>query len=263
MTEILIAVAIVTGIGAIAGIGLAIASIVMAVPVNEKAQEIAAALPGANCGACGFSGCSAYAEAIANGNAVPGLCTPGGKETADKLSEILGVKIDAKRKFAFTGCAGCTQPKKFEYRGVQSCAGANMFHGGTEACSYGCLGLGDCARSCEYNAITMVNGAARIDIDLCKGCGKCAAICPKGLISVITPTKRRVAAIKCSNKEKGKAVTSVCKSGCIACGKCAKECNFAAITMENNLPVIDLAKCLGCGKCAAACPTKVIEIIKI
>ncbi len=263
MTDILIAVGIVTIVGAVAGVGLAIASVIMAVPKNEKAEEIAAALPGANCGACGFSGCSAYAEAIANGEAQPGLCTPGGAATAAKLSEILGVEVDSQRKFAFVGCGGCDKDSDLEYKGVPSCAGANMFYGGTEKCSFSCLGYGDCAAVCAYGAIDIKDGVASINIDKCSGCGKCAAACPKGIISVISPTKKRIAAVGCSNKDKGKAVASVCSHGCIACTKCVKECNFNAIEMVNNLPKIDEGKCLGCGKCAKACPTGVIQIIKV
>ena len=261
--EILIAVIIVTAVGAVAGIGLAVASILMAVPKNEKAEEISSVLPGANCGACGFSGCSAYAEAIANGEAAPGLCTPGGAETAAKLSEILGVEIDTKIKFAFVGCNGCTKENKIDYKGVQSCKAANMLYSGPAACDFGCLGFGDCAAKCSYGAITVEGTVAKINKDLCKGCGVCVAACPKGLISIISPTKRRTAAVGCSNKSKGKAVASVCDNGCIACTKCVKECNFNAIEMVNNLPVINIEKCLGCGKCAAACPKKVISMIKV
>ena len=57
MTEILFPVALVAGIGLVLGLGLAIASKIMAVPVDEKAEAITEALPGANCGACGYSGC--------------------------------------------------------------------------------------------------------------------------------------------------------------------------------------------------------------
>lgn len=260
--DILIAVAIVTAVGAIAGIGLAVASVLMAVPKNEKAEEICEALPGANCGACGFSGCSAYAEAIANGEAVPGLCTPGGSETAARLSEILGVEIDTQVKFAFVGCKGCTKPQKFDYNGVAGCQAANMLYSGPNACDFSCLGYGDCAAKCDYNAITFTDGTANIDIELCKGCGKCVTACPKGLISIISPKKKRTAAVACSNMGKGKAVASVCDNGCIGCTKCVKECKFEAISMVNNLPVIDGEKCLGCGKCATACPKNVIAIIK-
>lgn len=263
MIEIIIAVAAVTVIGAVAGVGLSFASAAMAVPKNEKAEEIAAVLPGANCGACGFSGCAAYAEAIANGEAEAGLCTPGGADTAAKLSEILGVAVDTQKKFVYVGCRGCTVSSKLNYSGVKSCTAANMLYKGPSACSYGCIGLGDCISVCEFGGISIADGRAVIDTELCRGCGKCADVCPKGLISTVTPAKKRIAVIGCSNTDKGKAVKDVCANGCISCTKCVKECKFDAIAMENNLPVIDETKCLGCGKCAAVCPCNVIEVIKV
>ena len=263
MTEVLFAVAVVTVIGAVAGFGLSIASAAMAVPKNEKAEEIASALPGANCGSCGFSGCTAYAEAIANGEAEAGLCTPGGADTATMLSEILGIQVDTSVKFGYVGCKGCSESSKLNYMGVNTCAAANMMYKGPTTCSFGCIGLGDCISACDYGAIAVENGVATVKTELCRGCGKCAVACPKNLISIKTPSKKRIAIIKCSNTDKGKAVKDVCANGCISCTKCVKECRFDAIHMENNLPVVDSEKCLGCGKCAIACPCNVIEIIKI
>ena len=91
MYDILFPVLVVAGIGLLAGLGLAIASVVMAVPKDEKAEKITEMLPGANCGACGFSGCSGYAAALAKGEAKPGLCSPGGAEVAAEISEFLGL----------------------------------------------------------------------------------------------------------------------------------------------------------------------------
>ena len=261
--EILLAVGIVTAIGVAAGIGLSFASEVMAVPVDEKAAEIAAILPGANCGSCGFSGCAAYAEAISKGEAQPGLCTPGGEAVAAKLSELLGVEVSAKKKFAFVHCHGRRVEDKLDYKGVATCAAAQMFYGGPGSCGFGCIGFGDCAAACEYGAVTVVDGVASVDREKCTGCGKCVKACPKGIITLVSPKKKRIAAVGCSNHQFGKAVRAVCPDGCIGCRLCTKECKLDAIDFVDNLPVINEEKCLGCGKCAAVCPNKVIEVIKL
>ncbi len=261
--EILIAVGIVTVIGAAAGIGLSFASEVMAVPVDEKAAAIAEILPGANCGSCGFSGCAAYAEAISKGEAEPGLCTPGGETVAAKLSEILGVEVSSQKKFAFVHCRGRNVKEQLSYRGVMTCTAAQMFYGGPGSCGSGCIGFGDCASVCEYGAITVTDGVASVDRSKCGGCGKCVKVCPKGIISLVSPSKKRIAAIGCSSHQPGKDVRKVCADGCIACRLCTKECKFEAIDFVDNLPIINEDKCVGCGKCAAVCPNKVIEIIKL
>ena len=137
-SELLIPAAIVAGIGLIAGVGLAIASAVMAVPVDEKAAAIEEILPGANCGACGYSGCSGYAKALSEGKAKPGLCAPGGDSVAAQTGEILGQKVETmEKKTAVVHCIGtdgCTFAVR-EYRGVKSCAAAAQIFGGNTACS--------------------------------------------------------------------------------------------------------------------------------
>lgn len=144
MNEILIPVLLVAGIGLVAGLGLAVASIVMAVPKDEKAEEILAVLPGANCGACGFSGCSGYAAALAKGEAKPGLCAPGGADVAAEVSKILGVEGAAvERQVAVVHCMGSYDytSDKMEYQGIRSCAAAALLAGGVTSCRFGCMGM--------------------------------------------------------------------------------------------------------------------------
>lgn len=263
--SILSPILIVGVIGLLAGVILAIASIVMAVPKDEKAEAIEEVLPGANCGACGYSGCSGYAAALAKGEAKTGLCSPGGQAVAEACAEILGGgPVTVERKSAVVRCQGSfdNTTDKMIYAGIPSCAASAALAGGVSSCRYGCMGLGDCAAACEYGAVQVVNGAARIDPAKCRACGKCVTACPKGLIELI-PLKKRQAIVRCQNCDKGRDVMSVCKVGCIGCMKCQKVCKFEAVTVENSLARIDPAKCVGCGLCVRECPRQIITLLKM
>lgn len=259
MTEVLIAIGIVSAIGLVAGIGLSIASKLMAVPTDEKYEAVRGALPGANCGACGYSGCDGYAAAIAAGEAECNKCPVGGETTAAALSDILGVEVVLDKKVAFVACAG-TEAKtsdKYEYTGIRTCAAANLLYNGPSGCKYGCLGFGDCAAACDENGITIFSGVASVNRDLCKGCEKCVKACPKGIISMVPYDYKTM--VHCSSKDKGGVAMKICKAACIGCTKCAKECPENAITIENNLAKINPDLCTGCGKCAVVCPNHCIS----
>ena len=264
MNEILFAVLLVGGIGLLIGIILSVASIVFAVPKDEKAEAIEAILPGANCGACGFSGCSGYAKALADGDAKPGLCSPGGEETVKAIAEVLGVKADSvEKKSALVHCMGSEDntESKMEYQGLSSCAAAALMHGGTGKCSYGCIGLGDCASVCAYDAIKLCSGVAQVDFAKCRGCSMCVSACPKNLIS-LAPVKQ-MAVVRCSNCDKGAQTRKDCKAGCIGCMKCVKACEFGAVKVENFHAKVDPELCTACGKCVSACPQGCISLMDI
>lgn len=250
MSSILIPVLIVSVIGLILGLGLAVASKFMSVPTDERQESIRACLPGANCGACGFSGCDGYAAAVANGDATPDKCAPGGESTAKALGEILGIKISTVPKVAFIACQNNSKPK-YEYTGNKSCLSASLVHEGPLECQFGCIGFGDCVAVCKFGALTLQNGRPIICEDICTGCGACAAICPKSLITVIPKASKT--RVLCSNCHKGPAAVKVCTSSCIACGMCAKVCENEAVSLKNNVAVIDPEKCINCGKCKSAC----------
>ena len=256
--DILLPVIIVSVIGLIAGLGLALASKFMAVPVDEKQEKVRECLPGANCGACGFSGCDGYAAAVAAGEVEPNLCAPGGASSAAALAEILGVEVETSPKVAFIACQGNpdTVSNRYDYKGLRSCLAASLVHSGPVACEFGCIGFGDCAAACPFDAITIENGRPIIREDVCVGCGKCTAACPKTLISLV-PKGQKVR-VACSNKNKGAAVVKVCKTSCIACGMCVKACEAGAIKVENNVAVIDYSLCTECGKCKEVCKRNAI-----
>ncbi len=259
--EFITPILIVGIIGLLAGVILAVASIVMAVPKDEKAEALEEILPGANCGACGYSGCSGYAAALSKGEAQPGLCSPGGPAVAKKCAEILGGgDVEMEIKAAIVRCMGSydNTSDKLIYDGIEGCNAAILLAGGSSSCLFGCMGLGDCVKACEYGAVEVCNGVAKIDPALCKACGKCVSACPKGLIA-LAPVKKQ-AVVRCSNCDKGKAVMDVCKVGCISCTKCVKTCPQGAIAMVNGCAQVDSHKCTGCGLCVEACPRHVITL---
>ncbi|MFI3324822.1 MAG: RnfABCDGE type electron transport complex subunit B [Clostridia bacterium] len=261
MNGIILGIIIVAVIGIVAGVGLSIASIVMAVPKDEKAEALLEKLPGANCGACGFSGCEGYAVAMAKGEAEVGLCSPGGADCAAACGEILGVIASVETKTAVVHCMGNSDftADKMNYDGIPSCAAAALLAGGVSSCRFGCMGLGDCVRACQYGAIEIVNGLAVINPEKCRGCSLCVAACPKNLISFIP--YRDQAIVRCANCDKGASVTKICKVGCIGCMKCVKSCEVGAVKVTNFKATIDPSKCIACGKCVEVCPRKIIEMI--
>ena len=256
--DILIAVLVLALSGLILGLILSFASKVFAVEQNEKEILLREALPGANCGACGYAGCDSYAEALANNETEPNRCIPGGNDTAKMLGEILGTEVIVKSQKAFIKCNGnCNNATdKYEYSGLLSCSAAAALMGGPKSCYYGCLGYGDCVKACDFNAITIKNGLAKINLDICGGCKSCEKACPKDLIEIKSyPFKTNVL---CANKDKGAAAKKVCKVACLGCGLCAKKCPLGAIEINDNLAFIDEEKCTGCGICKEACPAKCI-----
>lgn len=266
MNSILLAVLIVGIIGLVCGIALAVASIALAVPTDEKAEAITEMFPGANCGACGYSGCAGYASALSKGDvANTALCNPGGSDVSQQIAEYLGLSAGSVEPMAAVVlCRGnsANASTKMEYSGVESCKMASQLFGGPKDCVYGCLGLGDCVRECPYNAIKICDGVARITPSMCKACKKCIATCPKGLIELL-PLNKSKAAVLCKNKDKGVLARKECKAACIGCMKCTKTCEAGAITVVNFNAHADTEKCTGCGQCKEACPVKCIDILKL
>ena len=262
VTAIIIATAVIAGVGLFIGIFLGIAGVKFEVEVDERAVAIREELPGANCGGCGFAGCDALAEAIAAGTAPVSACPVCSSDVHNKIASIMGVSAgEGVRQVAFVKCAGtCEKAKeKYKYTGVQDCSMAAALPGaGSKGCSYGCMGYGSCVAACPFDAIHVVDGIAVVDREACKACGKCVAACPKHLIELIPePAECRV---ECSSQDKGKDVMAVCTVGCIGCGICAKQCPKQAITVENNIAHIDYETCISCGICAAKCPKGIITM---
>ncbi len=264
MNGILLAALVVCLIGLVGGVLLTVASKVFAVTENQKAKEIELALPGANCGACGFAGCADYAKAVANGAPV-NQCMAGGAATAEKLAAIMGVEAgEATAYKAMIACRGdesCTK-KRFDYQGIPSCQACNVLYNGDSSCPYGCLGFGDCAKACKFGAIEVKNGLAHVNPEKCTGCGACKAACPKRIIFLYAYQERPKPIVMCSNHKKGADTRRECTAGCIGCGKCVKDCPVGAMTVRGNVARVDYTKCVGCRKCASSCPVGAIQIPK-
>ena len=272
--EIVIAIALLGGLSLFFGLVLAGASKAFYVETDPRLEELNNCLPCANCGGCGFSGCSSYAEAVLNGDAAIGKCPSGGNESAQAMAAIMGVQVDTvTRKVALVRCSGernydqkgnlvSGAKTKANYEGIHDCLAASKVGGhGPLSCKFGCLGYGSCVRQCQYGAISIQLGVAVVDEDLCVGCMACAAACPRGLIVPVEP-KRNVV-IACNSMAKGAVTTRGCTLGCVGCGLCKKICPKDAITVTNNLAVIDYSKCDNCGLCATVCPKKLIKDSKV
>ena len=268
--EIVIAIAILGGLGLIFGLVLAAASKLFYVETDPRLDQLNECLPGANCGGCGYAGCSGYAEAVLNGEAPIGKCASGGNDCAQAMAAIMGVMAEAvTRKVALVRCSGekfydkdgnliSGAKVKAQYEGFHDCLAASKVGGrGPLSCKFGCLGYGTCTKACKYGALKVVKGIARVDEDLCVGCMACAAVCPRNLIVPVEPDRNVV--IACASLAKGAATTRGCTVGCIGCGLCKKICPEEAITIESNLARIDYAKCTNCGLCATVCPKKLIK----
>jgi len=254
--NILLAVAVLGVMGLLLGLALAVASKFFAVEKDERIEKIAELLPGANCGGCGYAGCAGYAEAIIKGEAKLGAC--GGCRNNDKIAEILGVKADdISRMHAVILCDRSCEGKKYNYDGDADCISAMRYAGGESTCSYGCLGYGNCMKVCKFDAISRdEDGKIVIDKEKCTACGACVEACPKNVIKIIPYDALYYVA--CSSHDKGKDMKFTCPNGCIGCGICAKNCPSGAISVENNLAVIDYSLCTSCGICAEKCPKKII-----
>nr|WP_311479250.1 Fe-S cluster domain-containing protein [uncultured Porphyromonas sp.] len=253
-------------VGALAALLLFVVAKKFHLEEDARIELVNEALPGANCGGCGYPGCSGFARACVEAESMEGLfCTVGGNDTMLKVADILGrTAVEAEPQLAVVRCNGTcdARPKVNQYDGASSCAIAAATYGGETGCTFGCLGLGDCTLACGFDAIKMnpLTGLPEVDEERCTACGACVKACPKMIIELRKkgPKGRRVF-VSCVNKEKGGVAKKACDNACIGCSKCFKECKFEAITIANNLAYIDPNKCRLCRKCVEACPTGAIH----
>ncbi|MDR0844678.1 MAG: Fe-S cluster domain-containing protein [Tannerella sp.] len=226
-------------------------------------QEV---LPGANCGGCGYPGCSGFASACVKADSLDNLlCPVGGAQVMSQVAAILGKEAAASEsKVAVVRCNGTCEarPRLNKYEGAKNCSIVASLYGGETGCAFGCFGYGDCVRACTFDAIHInpVTQIAEVDEAKCTSCGACVKACPKGLIELRKkgPKSRRIF-VSCMNKDKGGVARKACANACIGCNKCPKECAFEALTVTNNLAYIDDTKCRLCRKCVSVCPTGAIH----
>ena len=251
-----------SAMGILFGFGLAFASRIFKVEIDPRMEKILAALPGANCGACGKAGCSGLAEAIAKGDASLTSCPAGGEEVVNKIAGILGVdSCSVTRKIARVRCGGGNRAKdKFMYKGTQTCSATNLLAKGQKLCRFGCLGFGDCVFVCPFDAIHMgEDGISVVDPDKCTACGKCVEACPKNIISLEDVGNKYY--VKCLSQDKIATVKNACKAGCIGCKICER-LSKGAFVVENNIARLDYSRVddsTPLKLCVEKCPTKCIK----
>ena len=240
MESVIYAVIVLGVLGGIFGAILAFASKIFHVEVDPKQAAVRECLAGANCGGCGFPGCDGYAAAVAKGEAPAG---------------------DTVKMVAFVPCSGSEghAVKRFNYKGPKNCQAAMLFGGKSNMdCRFACIGLGNCADACQFGAMSVVDGVAKVDREKCVGCGACVNACPKKIVRLV-PYDQHVE-VACSSRDKGAAVNKICEAGCIGCMKCQRECPADAIAVKDNLAMIDVSKCVQCGHCADICPRHIIKV---
>lgn len=268
MNFILTAVIALGAIAAVAAVVLFVVSRKFAVKEDSRIGQVQELLPGANCGGCGFAGCSGMASALVAGadrGDISGLsCPVGGQAVMEQVSSLLGMAtLQAEPRVAVVRCNGScdNRPRVAEYDGLHTCAAMSASGAGDTACGYGCLGCGDCVSACKFGGLRMneMTGLPEVDEDACTACGACANACPRHIIELRKKGRgnKRVF-VSCVNHDKGGAARKACQVACIGCGKCQKECKFEAITVADNLSYIDDNKCRLCTKCVEACPTHAI-----
>jgi RnfABCDGE-type electron transport complex B subunit len=255
-----------TSLLTLGGITIALAVILVLVnkklfvPEDPRFDIVEEMLPSTNCGACGFPGCRAFAEALVGGKALPGKCTVSSEEGRVEIAAFLGVDVGAEEKVvARLACAGGINVSRMRahYKGLSTCRAAAHVGGGGKSCSWGCLGLSDCEVVCDFDAIYMNTFSLPVVIeDKCTACGDCVEICPKDLFS-LHPISHRLW-VACKNEETGDEILDDCEVACTACARCAMDAPGDLIVMQNNLPVVDYNQNHNTDKAIQRCPTGAI-----
>ena len=263
MGQIQIAIVVLGLTGFFFAMLLAFLSKKLKVEEDPRVAKVLDILPGLNCGACGFSGCRPFADAVVNQCKLFNGCLPGGAEINNKIGEILGIAgcIPTKNQTVVCYCGAEDTEKKSSslYQGPKTCRAAHIT-GGAIDCSWGCIGFGDCIRACPVGALTLKKGKIYVDSSKCTACGQCTRVCPRNLLKIVPMAKDiPLYCVACSNKEKALAVKKVCNRGCIGCGICTRVAD-SPYYLENNLSYIDPKKATkkGLDEGKNKCPTKCI-----
>jgi Na+-translocating ferredoxin:NAD+ oxidoreductase RNF subunit RnfB len=258
---ILTAVLVLGGVGLVFGVFIALANRRLWVWQDPRIDVVAGMLPSANCGACGLPGCRAFAEQAVEGKIAPAQCTVSPPEARDAIAAYLGVDAGtAVRRVARLLCAGGTDVavQRAEYRGLSTCSAAAAVAGGGKACAWGCLGLADCARACDFGAITMsATGLPVVDPVKCTACGDCADACPKLLFTLLPEDQHLL--VQCRSLIGGDEALEECRVACTSCGKCVMDAESGVVSIASGVAVVNTElMSLATPKAVSRCPTGAI-----
>jgi RnfABCDGE-type electron transport complex B subunit len=262
MQGILTAAAVMGGLGLLFGAILALAYRFLRVPEDPRIDQVEALLPASNCGACGEAGCRALAQKIVGGERAPSACTVSNAERRDAIAELLGVDAGSEAKrVARLHCAGGRREARqiAAYTGHDTCRAAVIVGGGGKLCPWGCLGLGDCAAACKFDALGMNDdGLPVVDVQACVACGDCVKACPRSLFEILPQSHNLI--VQCSAPLAGEQARALCTVACDACGRCAQDAAPGLVRMERNLPRVDYAAGgPAMPKAVLRCPTGAIQ----
>jgi RnfABCDGE-type electron transport complex B subunit len=262
ISVLFISLASMGGVGLFLSTILAVADKKLAVKEDPRVERALEALPGVNCGACGFAGCGGFANALAEGKVMVTGCKPGGADVVAKLSQILGLEeaVAETPKKARVFCSGGLKEatRNRIYTGIRTCEAAHIV-GGEKPCLYSCIGYGDCVQACPFDAMYMNdNGLPVVILEKCTGCGECVLACPRNIMG-LTEVDEAVH-VYCRSSDKGPVVRKICTAGCIACKICEKDDDTGAVKVIDNLAVVDYAVHKEPLQSTQRCPTKVIRV---
>ena len=270
MEQVLIAIAAMGSMGLVFGIVLSLLNRKLYVEEDPRVKEVLDILPGINCGACGFSGCRAYAKAAVAKKDLMGGCRPGGEQVNRMLAGILGVEVKPDSPLKVIVLCGAKYGEKkisVDYKGPKTCNAANQTSANID-CKYGCLGFGDCTQVCPVNALSLDNGKVIVDYNLCAGCGKCVEVCPRNILELVEIKGEHIYTVACRNPEDALSTKKVCSIGCIGCTLCTKVIKDSPFYMEEKVSRIDYEKIKGVeetdlDKTKDKCPVGIIKKIDL
>lgn len=255
------AVGILGSLGLMFGTLIAVLSKRLWVWEDPRVEAVTQLLPGNNCGACGQPGCRGFAEAVIAGAIPPAQCTVMDSTQASAVADFLGVDAGAvARRVARLRCGGGSRRavRHAEYRGLQTCAAAAAVAGGGTGCAWACLGLADCERACDFDAIAMnADDLPVVTPARCTACGDCVAACPRDLFALM-PVEHKLI-VQCRSLLEGAAAEALCSAACNACGRCVVDAAPGLIHMAHGLATIDYSNNqLAQPSATARCPTHAI-----